>query len=539
LPRSEKLRTAVTYVETQSVEALNRYFDRQREAARSSGASKADQRLVSEPKVKEAMRKADSYDDLHPKFRQTRMLLAQTLGIENGERVIVFTESRDTAETLVEFLGNHFAVQKFVGQSDTDGSDGMTQTEQQETLDRFRAGEFEVLVSTSVAEEGLDVPEVDLVLFYEPVPTAIRSIQRKGRTGRQTSGKVHVLLAEDTRDEAYFWKSRQDDEAHGTGAPGAKSAAAEIKSELGDDQAGLDEYENRKDDDRSSTETNGEDADSRSKEDPTDAENTTASGGTDDAPERPIDTHTGRNADEGKGLKKATRREATGRPASTPSPGPTGQISRTRRTAMATLTVVMMGHRRDVPRTTRRGRGNRRNRRRPARTRCNHRAGPLDAGWDRDATGDAGRRRLHPLGQSLGRAQDRQRLPRHPDGRRPLDVRADRRRRPQLRPPGRRHRGQGPLRCAERPPQGYPGALASLAVDFGASILRTSDETETADLLETIARREQETGDREVDVHGESPGRSPNSRVRRLLRRGGRPGHCPDAAGALPGASRR
>ncbi len=81
----------------------------------------------------------------------------------------------------------------------------MTQNEQQETLDKFRNGEFEVLVSTSVAEEGLDVPEVDLVLFYEPVPTAIRAIQRKGRTGRQAEGRVVVLLAEDTRDEAYFW----------------------------------------------------------------------------------------------------------------------------------------------------------------------------------------------------------------------------------------------------------------------------------------------------------------------------------------------
>jgi Fanconi anemia group M protein len=47
------------------------------------------------------------------------------------------------------------------------------------------------------------------------------------------------------------------------------------------------------------------------------------------------------------------------------------------------------------------------------------------------------------------------------------------------------------------------GALASLAVDFGASVLRTSDEDETADLLEVIAGREQETADREVSVHGE------------------------------------
>jgi len=52
-------------------------------------------------------------------------------------------------------LGQHFDTQRFVGQGDKEGSDGMTQTEQQETLDRFRNNEFDVLVSTSVAEEGL------------------------------------------------------------------------------------------------------------------------------------------------------------------------------------------------------------------------------------------------------------------------------------------------------------------------------------------------------------------------------------------------
>ncbi|PSP71143.1 Hef nuclease, partial [Halobacteriales archaeon QH_8_67_27] len=232
LAEVRKLRTAVTYAETQSVESLRRYFERQTEAARTSGASKADQRMVSEPKIREAVRRAEDYDDLHPKFRRTRMLIAQTLGIENGERVIVFTESRDTAETLTDFLNEHFTARKFVGQSDTDGSDGMTQTEQQETLDEFRAGEFEVLVSTSVAEEGLDVPEVDLVLFYEPVPTAIRAIQRKGRTGRQTEGAVSVLLAEDTRDEAYFWKARNDQKRMREELRSLKSITGEIESEL-------------------------------------------------------------------------------------------------------------------------------------------------------------------------------------------------------------------------------------------------------------------------------------------------------------------
>ncbi|MFP4626202.1 MAG: DEAD/DEAH box helicase [Natronomonas sp.] len=227
-----KLRRAIELVETQSVESLRRYFERQRDAARSSGASKASQRFVSEPRVKEAMRRAEAFDDLHPKFRRARILLAQTLGVEDGERVIVFTESRDTAEALTDFLGEHFSTRKFVGQSDTEGSDGMSQTEQKSTLDAFRDGEFEVLVSTSVAEEGLDVPDVDLVVFYEPVPKGIRSIQRKGRTGRASEGRVVVLLAEETRDEAFFWMSRNEEKRMERELRKLKELEGEIEMEI-------------------------------------------------------------------------------------------------------------------------------------------------------------------------------------------------------------------------------------------------------------------------------------------------------------------
>ncbi|WP_256288469.1 DEAD/DEAH box helicase [Halobellus inordinatus] len=242
-----KLRRAVELVETQSVESVRRYFERQRNAARSSGASKASQRLVAEPKVREAMRLAESFDGTHPKFSRARILLAQTLGIEEGERVIVFTESRDTAEALTEFLSASFDVRRFVGQGDKESSEGMTQKEQQETLDAFRNGEFEVLVSTSVAEEGLDVPEVDLVLFFEPVPTAIRSIQRKGRTGRQAEGRVVVLLAEDTRDEAYFWISRRREKEMESELRELKGFAGDIESELTAPQQDLEAYDSEGD----------------------------------------------------------------------------------------------------------------------------------------------------------------------------------------------------------------------------------------------------------------------------------------------------
>jgi Fanconi anemia group M protein len=52
-------------------------------------------------------------------------------------------------------------------------------------------------------------------------------------------------------------------------------------------------------------------------------------------------------------------------------------------------------------------------------------------------------------------------------------------------------------------PNAIRGALSSLAVDFGVSVLRTADEADTADMLEVLARREQETSERSVQVHGE------------------------------------
>ncbi len=227
-----KLRRALKLAETQSVESLQRYFERRHEAARSSGASKADQRLISDPRIREAIALAREYDEIHPKFRQVRIQLAETLGIKGGKRVLIFTESRDTAEQLTTFLGGHFDTRKFVGQTDKEMSEGMNQREQRETIEALRRGEFEVLVSTSVGEEGLDVPEVDLVLFFEPVSTAIRTIQRRGRTGRQAPGRVAVLIAKGTRDEAFYWRARHQERRMSQDIRALKEVADDLEIEL-------------------------------------------------------------------------------------------------------------------------------------------------------------------------------------------------------------------------------------------------------------------------------------------------------------------
>jgi len=489
-----KLKRAVELVETQSVESLRRYFERQKNAARSSGASKASQRFVSELRVKQAMAKAENFDDLHPKYRRARMLLAETLGIEGGERVIVFTESRDTAETLTEFLGEHFDVRRFVGQGDKEGSDGMTQKEQQETLSAFRAGEFEVLVSTSVAEEGLDVPEVDLVLFYEPVPTAIRSIQRKGRTGRQTEGRVVVLLAEDTRDEAYFWISRNREQGMREELRNLKGIAPEIESAL--DQAAIATFEGEEPD----ADAPGSDGDAEAAEPGTDPDapepNSTEQNANHGAPESSAadspgdpDTRVATDGDGQAGLADFAGREperpaATGDDAGADASGAPGSEGTVATARPGDGEVEIVADQRE-----------------------------LDATIARDlSTRDGVRVRLETLAVGDYVCSDRVVVERKTvsdfldtllgDDRSVFEQVGDMAR--HYARPVVIVEGEGSL-YEERNvhPNAIRGALASLAVDFGASVLRTRDETDTTELLLTIARREQEERGREARVHGE------------------------------------
>ena len=103
-------------------------------------------------------------------------------------------------ETSLDGLENVKAV-RFVGQSSRGGRQGLSPKNQVGVLDEFRNGGANVLLATSIGEEGLDIPSADLVIFYEPVSSEIRTIQRRGRTGRRRLGEVIVLIAEGTRDE--------------------------------------------------------------------------------------------------------------------------------------------------------------------------------------------------------------------------------------------------------------------------------------------------------------------------------------------------
>ena len=144
----------------------------------------------------------------HPKVERLVSVIRDQLGKKKDSKVIVFTQYRDTIDSIIERLdAANLDARRFVGQADRAGDKGMDQRLQTERLEMFREGRFPILVSSSIGEEGLHVPDVDLVVFYEAVPSEIRSIQRRGRTGRTAEGRVVILLAEGTVDESYYYSS--------------------------------------------------------------------------------------------------------------------------------------------------------------------------------------------------------------------------------------------------------------------------------------------------------------------------------------------
>jgi Fanconi anemia group M protein len=177
--------------------------------------TRAAKALLRDARVEEAQRLLAAARVEHPKLRRVALVLQEQLRAKPGMKAIVFAHYRDTAEVLQEELARVEGLRpaRFVGQASKGQDKGLSQREQQRLLDAFRAGEHNVLIATSVAEEGLDVPSTDLVVFYEPVPSEIRSIQRRGRTGRNRPGRVVVLVARDTRDVAAFWTARRKERA--------------------------------------------------------------------------------------------------------------------------------------------------------------------------------------------------------------------------------------------------------------------------------------------------------------------------------------
>lgn len=145
----------------------------------------------------------------HTKLDKLVRLLDQIPG-----KVLIFTSYRDSVDVIHEKLTNMgIASAILIGQA---GKRGLKQKKQIETVRRFRDGQYRVLVSTRVGEEGLDIAEVNHVIFYDNVPSSIRYVQRKGRTGRKNAGRLIILIAKGTIDQTYYWIGKHKMKSAGT-----------------------------------------------------------------------------------------------------------------------------------------------------------------------------------------------------------------------------------------------------------------------------------------------------------------------------------
>nr|XP_017237619.1 PREDICTED: Fanconi anemia group M protein homolog isoform X2 [Daucus carota subsp. sativus] len=126
-----------------------------------------------------------------------------------NSRVIIFSNFRGGVRTIMDALANIGHIVKatqFIGQSSGKSSKGQSQKIQQEVLQKFRAGGYNVIVATSIGEEGLDIMEVDLVLCFDANVSPLRMVQRMGRTGRNHAGRVVVLACEGPEYNGYLRK---------------------------------------------------------------------------------------------------------------------------------------------------------------------------------------------------------------------------------------------------------------------------------------------------------------------------------------------
>ncbi len=200
---SIRLYHALNLIETQSLSAFKKFMDRLMERKRGYGMSE----LLNDSRVVEAYEEARAAliaGNEHPKITK---LLELAKSVKPGERAIVFASYRDTVDQIYsELVKNGFKAGYLIGKS---GESGQSQKSQIRSLRQLREGVSDILVATQVGEEGLDVADCNMVVFYDNVPSAVRFVQRKGRTGRKKEGHLYVLITKGTRDEAYYWLSKR------------------------------------------------------------------------------------------------------------------------------------------------------------------------------------------------------------------------------------------------------------------------------------------------------------------------------------------
>ena len=200
-----KIEHALGLLETQGVTSLYKYFlDLQKKK------TAATRNVLNDSNIIEAIKKTkDLYIKgvEHPKLEKLIEIVKKEVKSKPNVKIIVFANYRSSVEKIVKTLQlNGIEAREFIGQAIKSGK-GLKQREQIEILNEFRYELFNVLTSTSIGEEGLDIVATNIAIFYDEVSSEIRLIQRRGRVGRQVPGRVIFLITKGTRDEGYYWSA--------------------------------------------------------------------------------------------------------------------------------------------------------------------------------------------------------------------------------------------------------------------------------------------------------------------------------------------
>jgi len=206
-----KIQHALELLETQTLDGFNKYLKNLLEQA-SKKQSKGVVKLVSKPEFNFVFVQSNELlfkKREHPKVQKLLDIIINEKQKNEKMKMIVFTQFRETASNISKKINEIDGIKSkiFIGQAKKEG-EGLNQKQQKKIIEEFSEGKIDILCATCIAEEGLDIPEVNIVVFYEPIPSAIRAIQRTGRTARLMEGKLIMLITKKTRDEAFFYVSK-------------------------------------------------------------------------------------------------------------------------------------------------------------------------------------------------------------------------------------------------------------------------------------------------------------------------------------------
>ncbi|KAI8514011.1 ATP-dependent RNA helicase ddx58 [Branchiostoma belcheri] len=134
----------------------------------------------------------------NPKLDQLKYMILQAYAEKPDSRCLLFCKTRALTIALLTWMQEDEALRKLnpgrlVGAGARESTEGMTQNQQVELLELFVTGGHKIVISTSVAEEGIDIANCNFVFRYDYVGNEIGKVQTRGR-GR-AEGSKSVLIA--------------------------------------------------------------------------------------------------------------------------------------------------------------------------------------------------------------------------------------------------------------------------------------------------------------------------------------------------------